>query len=236
MRVIIDDEEVGSATFDNPYSIGMVSAEELAVARLHSKVNQAKQKGNKLEEKTFLLKLIWKHAEVDNNRGVIQAAEQYVERFDDQDSRIWNLLFRHHHALGQTKAAKRVLEKAIELDPDEPTYIYNYSILLARDSDETALKYLLEQPESIREDKTIAIKIALLKSDVGEPWENMADQLTNQYLKSPREFSNFDKRVLLPKLFQLAGKPYSYVTPKKHKDSGDEKNYLATNSLIIGVE
>lgn len=50
LRVTVDGIEVGTAKFDNPYSIGMVNSEQLAVARLTSKINQAKQKCNKSEE------------------------------------------------------------------------------------------------------------------------------------------------------------------------------------------
>ncbi len=236
LRVIVDGEEVGAAEFDNPYSIGMVSSEQLALSKLTAEINQAKQKRNKLQEKTLLRELIWKHSEVNNNRGVIQAAEQYIECFDDQDSSIWNLLFCHHYRLGQTKAAKRALEKALELEPEEASYIYNYSLLLERDSDEVAFNYLVKQPDSVQQDETIAIKIVLLSSAIGKPWKDQAEQLTKQYLRQPKSFSDFDKRVLLPELFKLAGKPYSYVTPKIQKDSGDEKSYLATNSFISGVE
>jgi len=236
LRVIVDGEEVGAAEFDNPYSIGMVSSEQLALSKLTAEINQAKQKRNKLQEKTLLRELIRKHSEVNNNRGVIQAAEQYIECFDDQDSSIWNLLFCHHYRLGQTKAAKRALEKALELEPEEASYIYNYSLLLERDSDEVAFNYLVKQPDSVQQDETIAIKIVLLSSAIGKPWKDQAEQLTKQYLRQPKSFSDFDKRVLLPELFKLAGKPYSYVTPKIQKDSGDEKSYLATNSFISGVE
>lgn len=180
--------------------------------------------------------LIWKHSAVDNNRGVIQAAEQYVERFDDQDSAVWNLLFCHHHRLGQTGAAKRAMTKAMELTPDDPTYIYNYSLLLERDSDEEAYTFLAKQPDPIQQNTTVAIKLVLLGSAIRKPWKDEAEHLTNKYLRNPKSFSDFDKRVLLPDLFKLTEKPYLYNTENKRKVRDDEKNYLAANSFISGVE
>lgn len=232
LSVLIDGNNVGTAVFDNPYSVGMINDEQRELMQLKSKINQAKQKKNKQEEKKLLRELIWKHSDAKNHLGAIECAEEYIRKFDDQDDGVWNLLFCRNHSLGRLAAAKKALSKAIELDSEQSTYIYNYSLILEKDSPLSALQFLNDQSASIQADASVSIKRVLLSEEAGEEWKEVANQIVTRYKMSPSSFSNFDKRVLLPELFKLVDEPFSYVEPKKSDNKLDEGNYLTAKNQL----
>ncbi len=225
ISVLIGGENVGTAFFNNPYSTGMVTPEQHELFQLKSQLNQAKYKRNKQEEKKYLRELIWKHSEVNNHLGVIETAEEYISKFDDQDADIWNLIYCHNSRQGRHQAAKKALEKALIINPKDSSYIYNYAITL---NDKDAFEYLSSQADWIQASSIVSIKLVLLQKKLGKDWEIEAKKIIEKYKNSPDRFSDFDKRVLLPTLFQALQEPYSYVDPKKAKNTSDEKSYLTT--------
>ncbi|MGQ1787986.1 Hsp70 family protein [Saccharicrinis sp. GN24d3] len=232
IKVFINEEFIGEADFDNPFAIGNVTEEELEVLKLQSQMNKARQKGSRAEEKRILHDLIWKHSDAGNKQGSLQCAEEYIKRFDDQDAYVWNMVYCNNSSLGRVKAAKKGLERAVELAPMDTTFIYNYSLLLARDSEEEALDYLINQEEGIRNDEGIRCKIVLLKKECDMECLEEARGIIEHYKSKPYYYSDFDKRILLPGVFRIANEPYSYADPKGTKRRDDEKKFLDTKNQI----
>ena len=230
MQVIAEDEVIGSAEFDNPYAIGKLNEEQLEVYKTLSSLNKAKQTKNTSEEKRLLKMLIDKHYKANNYLGALENAESYIKRFDDQDFWVWNMMHILNSRLGRKGAAKKALERAIEINPTEPALRYNYSLLLANMDAKLALEYLNNQSEKIKQDATVKCKIALLKKEVENDTTEL-HKIVQQYKKDPSGFSNFDKQFLLKNVFSQVGEPYAYVDPKTKRRKEDEGKYLDMNNL-----
>jgi len=232
IKVFVDDDFIGEGDFDNPFSIGELSEEEFEIVQLQRKINKARLKNRKSEEKKLMRELIKKHSDVNNNAGVVETCELYIKKFDDQDDWVWNMLYIGYSGMGRRKASIEALEKAIELSPTSSSWIYNYSLVLERESDQKALEYLEKQPESIKKDPTVNCKMILLKNQMGKDCKEEALAVVNDYKQHSFYYSDFDKRVLLPGVFRIAGEPFSYVKPKKKEKSADEKKYLVSKGSI----
>ena len=232
LKVYVDEEFIGDGDFDNPFSVGEVSEEELEVIMLQRKLSKAKSKGDTKLEKEALRSLIWKHSDAGNNAGTVETAEEYIRRFDDQDAWVWNMVYIGNLRMGKYKAAKKGLKKAIELHPNIPSFVYNNSLLTARESDQKALEYLENQPSDIKNDKGIKCKIVLLKKDCNIECKKEAKKIVEDYKANSYKYSNFDKKTLLPGVFRIAGEEYSYVSPKKNKREEDQDKYLDNSNGI----
>ena len=230
MTVFADDEVIGDAEFDNPYAIGKLTEEQLEVFQAQSNLNKAKQDKNTSEEKRLLKILIDKHYEAKNYLGALENAEGYIKRFDDQDTWVWNMMYILNSRLGRLGAAKKALERAIEINPTEPALRHNYAVLLEKNDAKAALDYLNNQPEHIKEDTTVKCKLALLKEEVNND-DSELQKIAQEYKNNPAGFSEFDKRVLLNKIFSQVGEPYAYVDPKTKRRKEDEGKYLDMNNL-----
>jgi tetratricopeptide (TPR) repeat protein len=226
LKVNIGDHFIGEGDFDNPFSIGKVSKEELELAQLQRKISKARLKNRKAEEKKLMRELITKHNDVGNNAGVVETCETYIRKFDDQDDWVWNMLYIGYSGMGRKSASVNALKKAIELAPGSASWIYNYSLVLERESDQKALDYLEGQPEPIKNDATVKCKIVLLKNQLNMDCKEEAKAITKEYKSGKYYFSDFDKQVLLPGIFRIAGEPFSYVKPETRKKQEDEKKYL----------
>ena len=232
MEVYINDDLIGNAEFDNPYSIGRVTAEELEVYDLRSKLNKAEQLKNRTEERDYLYQLIWKYNKVGNYMGSLECAEKFVKRFNDQDSFVWNMIYINNSRLGRQGAAINALERAIELDPEEASWRLNYSLMLEKSTGAAeALDYLQKMKENIKKDSSIKCRIIILKEKLELPCEADAKEISKEYKNSPHLFSQYDKANLLKKVFDIAGEPYSYVDPNAARNVEDEGKYLDVNNL-----
>lgn len=226
MQVFADDELIGNAEFENPFSIGKLTEEQLAAYQTQSALNKARQANNKAEERRLLRELIGKHYDADNHMGGLEATELFIKRFNDQDIWVWNMCHIFNSSLGRHQAAKNALNRAIELSPEDNVLHYNYAILLERSSDEDALDYLENLPEHIKHQKNIRCKITLMKKDA-----DGAKEIIDDYKKSPYGYSEFQRRVLLKDIFKMVNEPYSYVDPKTTRRQDDESKYLDINDL-----
>ncbi|MFO8066955.1 MAG: Hsp70 family protein [Bacteroidales bacterium] len=237
LKVYIDGEYICDASFDNPFSIGKVAENELKVTKAQKELARAKSKADAREEKEALRRLIPLHADVDNNAGVVETAEEYIRRFDDQDSWAWNMLYIGNSHMGKTKAARTALERAIELDPESPVFIYNYSLVIASmEGSAKALSYLQNQPESTKQDESVRCKIVLLKDDCNIECKNEALAIIEDYKSNPDYFNQFVKRVLLPGVFKIAGEKYSYVEPDRSRNDDDEIKYLDRRTELKSIQ
>ncbi|WP_417197784.1 Hsp70 family protein [Bizionia sp.] len=230
MQVLVDNEIVGDAEFDNPYAIGKLTEEQLEVFQAQSNLNKAKQAKNTSEEKRLLKTLIDKHYKAKNYLGALENAEVYIKRFDDQDSWVWNMIYILNSRLGRLGAAKKALERAIEINPTEPAWRHNYAVLLEKSDAKAALDYLNNQPDHIKEDTTVRCKLALLQKEVNND-DSELQKIAQEYKNNPAGFSDFDKRVLLKEIFSQVGEPYAYIDPKTKRRKEDEGKYLDMNNL-----
>ncbi|BDD02078.1 Hsp70 family protein [Persicobacter psychrovividus] len=233
VSVYIDNEFIDQATFENPFSLGKMTEEELEIHRTKMAINKAKTKGRKSEEKRLIRSLIWMHSDMNNHAGAVETAEEYIKRFDDQDEWVWNLKHCSLSSLGRRKASIQALERSLEINPNNSSMIYNYSLILAEDSDEKALEYLEKQPEGIKSDATIRLKIIALKHEIGQDVKTEAQSVVDDYKAQPHHYSDFDKRVMLKPVFKIAGEAYAYTSPKKNRNEQDKGKYLSTNNLPV---
>ncbi|EAQ42506.1 Hsp70 family protein [Polaribacter sp. MED152] len=231
MKVFADDDLIGNVEFENPYGIGKLSEEELEVFNLKKEINTAKLSKDLKSEKYLLRRLIWKFSDVNNYRGVVETAEAYLKRFDDQDESVLNMLYIGNKNLGRLKAAKKALEKALLLNPNAPYLHYNKSLLIGENDKQEALNYLEGLNEHVKSDIEITCRIVKLKNDLGQDVNSEAKDLVHHYKNKPGDFTKFSKRHLLSSIFEIVEEPYAYVDPKVQKKISDQKNYLDTNNL-----
>jgi len=231
--IFINNKPIGSGKFDNPFSIGAVTEEKLEILELQSKIHKAQQGNDTFEEKKSLRNLIWKQSEVDNYHGVVECAEKYIKKFDDQDAGVWNMIYIGNNSLGRKNAAKNGLERAIEIAPESSMLIYNYSLVLEKNDPKDALNYLLKQQDSVLEDETVRYKIILLKAECGQDSREDARKVVSLYKSKQSYFSEFDKRIMLPAVFKIVGEPYSYVDSRDNKEREDEEKFLDIPKTII---
>ncbi len=232
LKVYVNNEFIAAGDFDNPFSIGKMSKKELELMQSQRKLNKARFKNDLREEKRLLRELIWKHSDVGNYAGTVETAEEYIKRFDDQDAWIWNMVYSGNINMGRTKAAEKALLKAMELEPENSSFVYNYSLIVERKNSKEALEYLEKQDETIKENSDVRLKIVLLKKDSGIDYKEEAKKIVHDYKNKTAYFSDFEKKMLLPGIFRIAGEPYSYVSPSLNKEKNDEKSYLAGRDAI----
>jgi len=233
IEILVNDELIGSGKFDNPFSVGAVTEEKLEVLELQSKLNKAQLENDTYEEKKSLRSLIWKQSDVDNYHGVVECAEKYIKRFDDQDAEVWNMIYIGNNALGRKKAGKNGLERAIEIEPDSSMLIYNYSLILERNDPKEALDYLLNQDDIVLDDETIRCKIILLKNECGIDSREDACHIVTLYKSKQAYFSDFDKRIMLPGVFKIANEPYSYINPQNIREREEDDKFLDIPKTLV---
>lgn len=232
LKIYIGDEFIGEADFENPFSIGKVSSEERELLQLQRKIQKACFKEDKKVEKVLTRRLIKMHSDVNNNAGIVETCERYIKKFDDQDDWVWNMLYLGYSNMGRMDKAEKALRKAMELSPDSASWIYNYSLVIERESTQRALEFLESQKENIKNDSTVQCKMVLLKNELSRDCKAEALAITENYKNASWRFSDFDKRVLLPDVFHIAEKPFSYVDPQKNRRKEDEKKYLVNKGSL----
>lgn len=231
MQVYVDDDLVGDAEFDNPYSNGKMTEEELAVFRQKELLHKAKLAKNLGAEKAALNILIWKYSEIGNYRGVVECTEDYIKRFDDQNERIWNMLYIGNRRLGRTVAAQKAMKRALDLEPKAGYLNYNYSLLLSDNSEDSALDFLEGLDEDLQKEEHIKCQKIILKNSLGHDAEAEARAVVDEYKSKPYNFSRYVRENKLPTVFRIVNEPYAFVAPKVQKHNEDQSKYLDTNNL-----
>ena len=164
LKVFANETLIGDAVFENPFGLGKMSEEEIEIHKLKKDLNTAKAEQNTKDERKILRSLIWKHYDNGNNIGTIETAELFLKRFNDQDDNVLNILFCALDNLGRKKAAAEAIKKAIDINPSQSIYHYNYSILLEYNDINEALMYLENLSDLLKSDIYIKCKIILLKN------------------------------------------------------------------------
>lgn len=231
MEVYVEDDLVADAEFENPYSTGKLNKEELAIYEHKKRLNKAKLTRNLREEKTALRQLIWKYSDIGNYRGVVECAEDYIKRFNDQDEGVWNMAYIGNKNLGRYTAAKKAIERALELEPQAGYLNYNYAVFLEDNSEEAALSFLEELNDDLKREQNVRCKTVILKHALNKDVEQDAMTIVNEYKSHPNNFSNFVKENLLSRVFRIVGEPYAFVAPRDDVEIKDQSKYLDTNNL-----
>ena len=237
MKVYINQDYIGEALFDNPYALGKISEEEKELYEMKSNLNTAIQQRNFKNEKKFQRDIIWKFSKVENYKGCLEAAEDYSKRFDDNDPDVWNMQYIANKRLGRVDAAKRCIDKAMELSPQNGVLAYNFSIFLEDSSGlQAALEYLEKNKDKGETYIGIYLKIIILKHKLGYDVKKEALEYVVTYKDQPWLFTDFVKKNLLPSVFKIAGEPYSFVDPKKIRSKEDEDKLLKSSDLPINTD
>jgi molecular chaperone DnaK len=232
MKVIIDGEIVGNAEFDNPYGTGKQTDKELRLNTIKKDFHDAKRTKDYQKEKITLYSLIEKQYDNNNYQGCAECSEEYVSRFDDQDSGAWNYLYISNLKLGRNDAAKRAIKKAVELSPLSTDYHYNYSLFLGdNEGPSVALEYLTGLSDSLKSNKIIQIRIILLKNEIGQDVKSEALEIVKEFKESPYQFDDFIKRNILGSVFRITDEPYAYTDQKTINEEKDDSKFLDTNNL-----
>jgi len=72
----------------------------------------------------------------------------------------------------------------------------------------------------------------MLKNDCGIDSKEEAKEIVSDYKNKTVYFSDFDKRILLPDIFRIAGVKYSYVDPKTNRRKSDQQSYLESKGNL----
>ena len=232
LKVFANETLIGDAVFENPFGLGKMSEEEIEIHKLKKDLNTAKAEQNTKDERKILRSLIWKHYDNGNNIGTIETAELFLKRFNDQDDNVLNILFCALDNLGRKKAAAEAIKKAIDINPSQSIYHYNYSILLEYNDINEALMYLENLSDLLKSDIYIKCKIILLKNKLNQDVTIDANKIVQEYKKSPESYSNFQKSTLIKPVFKIINEPFSFVEPdKKQMNQINNKDLLDTNNL-----
>ena len=232
IEVSIDGESVANAEFENPYGIGKQSKEEIEMNSIKKQLYDAKRTQNYQKEKSTLYSLIIKQHEIENHQGCAESCEDYVTRFDDQDRDVWNYLYISNRRLGRSDAAKKAINKALEISPNDSALNFNYSIFLEEtEGIRVSLDYLCGLSNELRNNNSIRVRIIKLKNQLGQDVNSEASEVVKEFKENPYRFSEFQKTSLLPAIFRIINEPYAFINTKKSSQDIDDSKLLDTNNL-----
>ena len=237
MKVYINEDYIGEALFDNPYTLGKISEEEKELYEIKSNLNTAIQQKNFSNEKKFQRDIIWKFSKVKNYKGCLEAAENYSKRFDDADEDVWNMRYIANRQLGRIDAAKKCIDKALELSPDNGALVYNFSIFLEeQQGHRESLEFLENNSTLIGDYQDVPHRMIILKNKLGQNVDVEAKEVVNEYKTNSWSFTDFSKKNILPSIFKIAGEPYAFVDPKKLRSKADEDKFLKSSDSPITLD
>ncbi len=219
LSVFLDDKPLHNFTLENPFFIGSLSKDQVEFVRLSKKLENAKQLNNPNLEKTTIIELLQQFYEIKNYHEMAMLAEYYLDKFDNNNATVLNYHYIGNKNIGRIEAAKKSLEKAIIIEPEEPAYRYNYSLLIEEtDGVKRALDYLEEQNSSIKSNIDVKCRIILLKNRLGVDIENDARTIASDYEANPQKFNKYTRKNLLGSIFRHLNLPYNF-----DKDSNDKE-------------
>ena len=133
---------------------------------------------------------------------------------------------------GKSNEVPEAIKKAIDINPSQSIYHYNYSILLEYNDINEALVYLENLSDLLKSDIYIKCKIILLKNKLNQDVTIDANKIVQEYKKSPESYSNFQISTLTKPVFKIINEPFSFVEPdKKQMNQINNKDLLDTNNL-----
>jgi molecular chaperone DnaK (HSP70) len=234
LNVYIEDELIGNAEFENPFSTGDQSDEEKNITEIKRQFHKAKLSKDYRSEKDSLYKLIRLQFDNKNYPGCLESCEDYIKRFDDTDTWVWNMSHISNKKLGRIEASKRAILKSIEINPFDETLHFNYSIFLSEyEGKEVALDYLENLSDYLKSTNHIRLRILDLKASLGHSIKEQARKIVDEYKTNQNSFTPFLKENLLPQIFSTVGEPYHYNSRSvKRTNNDDDSKYLDTNNNL----
>lgn len=229
LEVFINDEFIKEADFKNPFAIGKMTPELLELNQSISILNQSIQNKDFVSEKENLRNIIWKYSNVDNYKSCLEAAETYLNKFDNQDEHVWNMHYIANNKLGRKDAANKSLQKALDLAPNNKALIYNYSVNLAQEeSIQEALEFLEKYID--RKNTDIYYRSLILRNSLGQNVHEEVRVVIDSFKNKTEYFSEFAKESILPSLYHIIGESYQYENLKTHRSEADRSKYLDTDN------
>jgi len=234
LNIEIDGEEILNYSLENPFFFGSLSKEQVKFVEISQALDKARRQGENRKQKELIIRLLSQYFEIKNFHEIARLADEYLEKFDSENSTVLNYSFIGNKNIGRKEAAKRALEKAIDLEPKEPAFRFNYSILIEEtDSQQASLDYLIQLPDEIKQDNTIRCRIILLKQRLGHDVKDVAKRIVNDYKQSPNSFSEYDVKNLLGNIHSIAGEQFANHLAEANKKDKETKVLIASNKPKI---
>ena len=232
LEIKINNEKILEYSLENPFFIGSLSKEQIKFVKITKDLDNAKRANNANLERRLILELLSQYFEIKNYHEISILSEQYLNKFDSNNTTVLNYNYIGNKGIGRIEAAQKSLNKAINIEPNEPAFRYNYSILVQElEGIQKALDYLENLSVSLKNDSSIKCRIVVLKHQLGIDIKSDASKIANEYQNNPNNFSSHDQKHLLRSIFNFVDIPYKFTDSKDDKER-DSKMLTLTNNLI----
>jgi molecular chaperone DnaK len=230
LEIFIDDERLLDYTLENPFFFGALSKEQVKFVKLSYELDAARRSKDNNKQKSLIINLLSQYFDIKNYHELARLSEEYLKKFDADNPVVLNYAYIGNKYLGRLEAAKKALEKAIEVSPHSSAYRFNYSLLVEDlEGREKALEYLYSIPENHQHDETVRCRMVDLKNSLGLEATEEAIKICENYENAPWSFSDFTIKSFLPKIFRIAGKPF-HVPQLEGDTSRDQKVLVAAST------
>jgi molecular chaperone DnaK (HSP70) len=230
VEIFIEDEQIMNYKLENPFFFGSLSKDQVKFVTISEKLDNARRLKDNTAQKHLMVSLLEQYYDINNYHEMSRLAEEYLKKFDSDDDTVLNYSYIGNSNIGRKEAAQKALEKAILLNPEEPAYIYNNSILIEEiENADAALHYLLTLSDSLKKDSSIRCRIVILKNSLGTNSEIEATEITLAYEKAPSSFLKFDVDNLLQEIHYIAKMTFTRKQTAAEKDR--EKKVLIAAQL-----
>lgn len=225
-----DDIELATAEMVNPFLLANISDEERKLQTSLQKLEKAKQKNDRNEEKDVLESLIYEYYDLGNYTRCVSYGEEWLKNFDNTDSGINNILYCAYDNLGNRRKAEFYLDNGLKYSPNSSTLNYNKSLLIDKNEGISAsLQYLHKLPEKLQNSTSIKFRIAILEYHKGkkEKAGKIAEEYNNGGYSNVRDFDY----GLLKQIVHLFGfKMRKFET--KYEDENKETVSINSGDLL----
>jgi molecular chaperone DnaK len=233
LEIFIDKEPILNYKLENPFFFGSLSKEQVKFVQLTDQLDKARRAKDNNAQKRLMFNLLGQYYEIKNYHEMSRLAEEYLKKYDANNDNVLNYSYIGNSHIGRKEAAKKALEKAIQVNPNEGSYRFNYSILVEElQGAQAAFDYLISLPEHLKYDRSVKCRIVILKDRLGINAEVDASEIANEYEKSPSSFSKFDVDNLLQRIHNVAGMNFTRKPINDEKDR-DKKILIATSTPKI---
>ena len=226
IEVFIEDDKIINYKIENPFFFGALSKEQVKFVQLTENLDKARRSGDNNSQKRLMRNLLSQYYEIKNYHEMARIADEYLEKYDNDDSHVLNYSYIGNKNIGRLQASKKALRKALDLDPNCSALNYNYSLTVEEvDGKRKALDYLDNLSDSLKNSGDIRCRVLILKSQLGINVNQEAAEIVDKYHNSPSLFSKFEVENLLSKIHSLADVPFN----KRSSSNQREKE----NSLLV---
>lgn len=230
LEISIADEQILNYKLENPFFFGSLSKEQVKFVQLAEDLDKARRSKDSNSQRRLMMKLLRQYFEIRNYHEMARLAEEFLKKFDSENVEVLNYHYIGNTNIGRKEAARKSLDKAIQLDPEASYLRFNYSLLIEETKGtQAALDYLLTLPQSIQEETSVKCRIVILKDKLGIRSEEEAQRIADEYEQSPSSFSKWDVDNLLQRIHNIAGAPFNRKQSQEDKDRAGK--VLAVSSV-----